>query len=292
LIRFAQREEMPALTIAAGRLITAALILTPIAWARAGPELRTLERRSILLGMVAGLFLACHFTVWITSLSYTSVASSTVLVTTNPLWVGLASVFILRERMGWRTMSAIVLTLLGSTLITLSDTSSSPHSAPLLGNTLALIGALTVSAYFLLGRTLQRRISTLAYIWLVYTSAAVVLLIVALLTGQHVRGYSPIAYLVILAMALGPQLLGHTALNWSLRYLSATFITIAILGEPIIASIFARILFGEQFTTMTLNGIIIPLQLIGFITILVGIALAAFDDQSGDRQDKEEGSMV
>lgn len=292
LIRFAQHEDVPPLTIAAGRLITATLILTPIAWAQAGRELRSLERRTIMLGVAAGILLACHFTVWIASFSYTSVASSTVLVTTNPLWVGLASVFILGERMGWRTMVAIVLTLLGSILITLSDTSSSPHPNPLLGNALALTGALAVSAHFLLGRTLRRHVSTLAYIWLVYTSAALFLLLIALLTGQQFLGYSPIAYLVILAMALGPQLLGHTALNWSLRYLSATFITIAIVGEPIISSTFARILFNERFTTITINGSLIPLQLIGFTTILVGIALAAFEKQTSKPQDTGEASVV
>lgn len=277
-IRFAQHEGMPPLVIAAGRLTIAALVLTPIAVWRVGDELRTVATRDRMLGIVAGLFLALHFATWITSLEYTSVASSSVLVTTNPLWVGLASFFWFGERLGWKTIVALVLTLLGSVVITLSDNQSSPFPNPLFGNILALFGALSVSGYFLVGRSIRRRVSILAYIWLAYSSAAVLLVLVALLAGQPLFGHPLIAYAAVGAMALGPQLLGHTAFNWALRYLSATFITIAILGEPVISAILARLIFNEHFTSVTIATITLPLQLIGFVIILFGIALAAFDE--------------
>lgn len=280
LIRLAQHEAMPPLVIAAGRLSIAALILTPIAALRAGHELRRLTARDHMLGVVAGLFLALHFATWITSLEYTSVASSAVLVTTNPLWVGLASFFWFGERLGWKTIAALVLTLLGSVLITLSDNQSSPFPNPLFGNMLALLGALSVSGYFLVGRSMRRRVSILAYIWLAYSSAAVLLLLFALLAGQPLFGHPLVAYALVGAMALGPQLLGHTAFNWALRYLSATFITIAILGEPVISAILARLLFDEQFTSVTVAAVTFPLQLIGFVSILIGIALAALDERA------------
>ncbi len=279
LIRLIQQEGMPSLVIAASRLLAATVILSPIALLRVGHEVRSLPWRRVLLSIAAGCFLALHFATWITSLDYTSVASSTILVTTNPLWVGLASLLLFGEQPGLKTIVALVLTLLGSALITVSDSGSSPHSNALLGNALALVGALTVSGYFLIGRSLRRHITTLAYIWLAYTTSALVLLVVVLLGSHTFVGYSTLAYLLVLAMALGPQLLGHTAFNWSLRHLSATFITIAILGEPVVASVMARLLFGERFTTFTVAGVVLPLQLMGFVVILVGIALAALDER-------------
>ncbi len=269
LIRLVQAQEVPSLAIAALRLGMAVLILTPLAWSRVGEELRNLRWRDIGLSIGSGMFLAFHFAFWISSLEYTSVANSVALVTTNPLWVGLASWLFLRERLTWPILSGIVLTIVGSVIISLSNVSTSLYSAPLLGNILALLGALTVSGYFLLGRILRRHLSLLAYIWLVYTVAALILLVWALLGGQSVLGYSPVAYLLLLALAIGPQLLGHTSFNWALRYLSATFIAVAILAEPISAALLALVLFGEGFTW---------LQLVGFVLLLVGIYTATLGE--------------
>jgi drug/metabolite transporter (DMT)-like permease len=272
LIRLAQEQGMPSLTIAAGRLTLAVLLLTPLAWARAGHELRRLTRRDLLLALGAGFFLALHFAAWISSLAYTSVASSTALVTTNPLWVGLASWLVLGERPGRGTVGGLVLTLAGSGLIILSGMSARELAAfenPTLGNLLALLGAITVSAYLLIGRGLRRRMSVLAYIWLVYTTAAVLVSAWVLLRGLPVLGFSPLAYLWLLALALGPQLLGHTSFNWALRYLSATFIAIAVLAEPVSASVIAWFVFSEGVE---------PLQLAGFVLLLLGIYIASRDE--------------
>jgi drug/metabolite transporter (DMT)-like permease len=277
LIRLAQAEGVPSVSIAAMRLGFAAVVLTPIAVVRAGAELRTLSRAQLGLGIVSGAFLAVHFASWISSLEFTSVASSAALVATNPLWVGLVSLLVFRERLGWGAVAGIVLTLLGTILISVSDSQNSTFPNPLLGNALALIGAITVSAYLLIGRRLRQGLSVLAYIWLVYTTAAVVLLAWALLSGTALLGFSPFVYLLMLGLALGPQLLGHTAFNWSLNALSATFVAVAILGEPVGSALLAWIFFQEPFAT---------LQLLGFITLLMGILAAAIGERQALRTEE------
>jgi drug/metabolite transporter (DMT)-like permease len=270
MVRYAQGAGVPSLAIAAGRLGLAALILTPIAWARAGAELRGLARRDLLLALGSGAFLAVHFASWISSLAYTSVASSAALVSTSPLWVGLASLLIFRERLGLAALAGIIATLVGTALIGLSDSAGSAQPNATLGNGLALLGAATMTGYLLIGRDLRRRLSVLAYIYVVYSTAAAILLGWSLLAGQAPLGLSPYAYLLLLGLALGPQLLGHTAFNYALSALSATFVAVAILGEPLGSALLALLIFGETFA---------PLQLAGFVLLLLGIFLASREER-------------
>jgi drug/metabolite transporter (DMT)-like permease len=274
MIRGAQQLGVPSPVVAAGRLGIAALILLPIMLLRGLPELRRLRGRDILLGIASGALLAIHFSAWISSLEYTSVASSAALVATNPLWIALASVLLFRERLSRLTWVGVLITVVGSALIALSDGSGAGAENALLGDALALLGALAASGYFLIGRQLQRRVSTLVYVWLAYTSAAVILVAVALVGARATPipggGYPLVAYLLLLGLAIGPQLLGHTAFNWSLRHLSATFVAVAILGEPIGSALLALLIFGQTFQ---------PLQLAGFVILLLGIVLAASGEQ-------------
>ncbi len=292
LIRLAQTAGAPSLVIASWRLILAALILTPLAWRRRGPEIRHLPRKDLFWGIGAGLFLAAHMATWISSLAFTSVASAAALVTTNPLWVALAVFFFFGEQPSRRTLTGLSAAMLGSILIAFSDggvlliePAASPmvqlnwHNlvAPagqadtaLFGDVLALLGAMTVTGYMLIGRTLRRRLSTTAYVWLAYTAAAAALLLVTLLAGLPLWGYTWQAYLWILLLALGPQLLGHTSFNWALAHLSTTFVALAILGEPVGSATFAFFLFGETFE---------PVQLIGLVLLLVGIGLGILGEQ-------------
>jgi drug/metabolite transporter (DMT)-like permease len=273
LIRIAQGEGMPSLPIAALRLALAALVLTPLAWVRSSDEMLRIGRRELGLSLLSGALLAVHFWSWIASLAYTSVASSTALVTTNPLWVGLASVLILGERLARSTAAGIVMTLAGSAMIFASDRAwptAAVHADSTLGNLLALLGAVAASGYLLVGRALRGRVSLLTYIWLAYASAAMLLLIATAASRQALTGYSSIAYAAVLALALGPQLLGHTAFNWALRHLSATFVAVSILGEPVGSALLALFLFGERFA---------PLQLVGFALLLGGIFVAARAEQ-------------
>ncbi len=258
------------LTIAAGRIALASLILTPIAWGRAGPALRQVSRRDLWLALAAGACLAAHFASWISSLAYTSVASSTALVTTNPVFVALATWLILRERLSPGTWAGVLLTVVGSLLIGLSDSGGGGGTAPLLGDMLALLGAATVSGYFLLGRRLRTRLELLPYIWLVYSAAAVGLLVTLALAGQSLLGLPPTGYLLILGLAVGPQLLGHTAFNWAIKYLSPTLVTVAILGEPIGSTILALAIFHQPVR---------PFQMVGGAVLLAGIAVATLAER-------------
>lgn len=268
LIRWA--GEAPPLVIAAGRLLTASLLLAPVALAQRAPrELRALGRRDQLLALLAGLALAVHFATWITSVRMTTIATSAVLVETNPLFVAILSGLFLRERIGRLTAVGIGVAVAGCIVIGLGDLSSGQVQLTgqvLLGDLLALIGGLMAAIYFLLGRRLRQRLSIVAYIWPVYTAAAVVLLALGLFTGQQFTGYAPVTYLMILLLAVGPQLLGHSSLNYALGQLSATLVTVAALGEPIGSTVLAFVLLGETPSLLTLGG---------GVLILVGIALAS-----------------
>lgn len=263
------------LTVAAGRLAFAALLLTPIAWARSGAELRRTARRDWLWALLSGVFLAIHFAAWISSLAYTSVASSTALVATNPLFVAIGSFFVFRERLGRGVWLGILLTIGGAVVIGFSDSTGGSGSNPLLGDVLALLGALCGSGYLLVGRALRTRVSLLPYIWMVYSAAAVVLLVWMALAGYSLVGLSPTVYLLLVGLAVGPQLLGHTSFNWALKYLSATFITVAILGEPVGSAILAALLLRQP---------VAPLQLAGGAILLAGIALATLAEHRAKAQ--------
>jgi drug/metabolite transporter (DMT)-like permease len=195
------------------------------------------------------------------------VASSTALVTTNLLWIGIASFLLFGERPSRLMLVGIVISLSGSLLIFWSDSrSSAPGSNPLLGNLLAIVGSWCFSAYLLIGRRLRANLPLPAYVWLAYGSAAIFLVVACQASGTPLTGYTDAAYLVALGMALGPQLLGHTSYNWSLKHVSPTFIAVVTLGEPVGSALLAWIFFGESFAL---------LQAIGFVLLLVGIYLAA-----------------
>lgn len=269
LVRFAQAEGTPSLAIATWRLAFAALLLWPLAWTRHRAEIRALDRREWLLGAMAGIFLAMHFAAWISSLAYTSVASSTALVTTNPIWIALVSWLVFRERLDRWLIVGIIAAVGGSAFIFTSDahgTATDASSQALLGNALAVLGSFTVCGYLLLGRTLRRSVPLVPYIWLVYSCAAITLLIVCWGAEIALSGFSRVAWICLLALAIGPQLMGHSAFNWALKHVSATFIAITILGEPIGSALLAWLIFGEQFA---------PLQLAGFVMLLAGIYLAS-----------------
>jgi drug/metabolite transporter (DMT)-like permease len=267
LVRLAQSEGAASASIAAGRLAIAVIVLAPFAWSRAGAELLQMPRRGLLLCAASGLLLALHFWTWIASLEHTSVASSTALVTTNPIWVAILSAWLLRETPGRLQIAGIALTLAGTALVFFADwTGAGMAPAPLLGNTLALIGAVAASGYLLIGRGLRSDLSLLAYVWLAYAFAALALLVAAFAGGESVATVPAGAWVFIAALAIGPQLIGHTVFNWALRRLSATFVALSILGEPVGSAILAWWLLGEQFT---------PMQFTGFTVLLAGIFIAA-----------------
>jgi drug/metabolite transporter (DMT)-like permease len=265
LIRWLQAAGVPSLSIAAWRLAAAALILAPLVLARRRGELARLAWRDWGLAAASGAFLAAHFATWILSLEYTSVASSVALVATNPIWIGIASWLFFRERLGAAMVVAIALAIAGTAAIFLTDAAGSA-GAPALGNALAVAGSLTVCGYLLIGRRLRRAMSLLAYIGVVYATAAVCLVLFAAAAGAPLGGFAPASWLMLLALAVGPQLLGHSSFNWALKYLSATLIALAILGEPVGSTLLAWILLGEPVGAVKIAGMAL---------LLLGIFLAA-----------------
>jgi drug/metabolite transporter (DMT)-like permease len=277
-IRYAQKEAA-SIVIAAFRLSIATLILLPIAIRGHREELIGLRKTQVGLIVLSGVFLAFHFASWITSLEYTTVASSVVLVSTTPLWVALLSPLFLRERPTRMVAVGMVIALIGGTLVGISEAcslSASGLTCPpasvflqgqaFFGNLLALAGAVMGAAYLLVGRWLRPTVSLIVYITTVYGMAAVVLVIMALFSRQQLGGFSWTVYLAFLALAVGPQLLGHTSFNYSLRFLSAAYVSVALLGEPIGSTILALIILKEIPTT---------LEVVGGIVILIGIYLAS-----------------
>ncbi len=262
-VRHAQ-QEVSSLSIAAWRLTLATLVLAPVVLRRHRNELTRLTPHELLRAALAGLFLALHFATWISSLEYTSVAASSVLVATNPLFVGLLSPLLLKEPVARLMLVGILVAFVGSSIIAMGDAGSG--RAPLLGDVLAVIGAVTVAGYMMLGRTLRRKLSLLTYVFVVYGVGALILLLIVGASRQPMTGFRPSTYGWLAYLALGPQLVGHSSFNWALRYLSAAYVTVTLLSEPIGASILAWLHLGEPPAL---------LEIVGGGLILGGIVVAS-----------------
>ncbi|NLE43820.1 MAG: DMT family transporter [Chloroflexi bacterium] len=271
LIRMAQADAH-SLVIAAWRLILATAVLALPAFLTRRRELIALTRADWLTLLASGALLAIHFGTWITSLSYTSVAASVVLVSTNPIFVALASHLLLHEHLSRGIVVGMALAFIGSVVIIgAGDMNHSSHHR-LLGDVLALIGGVTAAGYVLLGRRMRARLSLLAYVFPVYGTAAVLLLASTLVAGLDPLPQQPRTWSWLWLIALGPQLLGHSSINWALRYLSAAYVTIAVLAEPVGSILLAWWLLNEPPVGLTL---------IGGPLILIGIALATWSERPG-----------
>lgn len=276
-IRYSQMDGAPSLVIAALRLTFATLLIAPLALSRHWDEIKRLTRTEWLLAVFSGIFLAVHFATWISSLEYTSVASSVVLVTTGPLWVALLSPLLLKEHISRMAFVGLGLALVGGTVIGLSDACvwEGGLSCPSLGdvfqgramwgNFLALAGAWAVTGYLIIGRRLRADISLIPYIFLVYGMASVMLIVMLIISGTPLFGFAPRTYGWIFLLAAIPQLIGHSTYNWALKFLPATLVAVTTLGEPIGSAVLAYFLLNETPSLAVL---------IGAVFILTGIYLS------------------
>lgn len=260
--------EAPPLVIAAYRLGLATLVLLLFTLPRTLREVRRLGRQEILPSILAGLFLCFHFAFWITSLKYTSVASSVIFVTTNPIFVALASTFFLGEALSVTLLLSILVAIVGGLIIGWGDWDKGIPS--LYGDLLALLGAVMATGYLLLGRRVRQKMDLTAYITLVYGVAGLFLILLALASGEVFFDYPPRTYLFFFLLALVPQLIGHTTLNWALKFFSATLVAVFILGEPIGATILAYFILGEPISKNLL---------LGGTLVLLGIYLSAREER-------------
>ena len=253
------------LVLASSRVTLAALILLP-KWHKVHSEQTNIN--ALRYAVLAGIFLALHFASWSTSLAYTSIAPATTLVTTTSIWVILFSWLWFKERPTLFTAIGVVIAVFGGGLVALGDVgNSNGGSNPLLGNFLALVGAWTNCLYYLCGREAQREgISISLYAVTAYITAALVLLPTPFIFSTSYIGYPKEVYIYMLLIALLPQLVGHTSLNWAMRWVSPTLVTLTILFVPVIASFLGYLIFGE-----------IPkiLIIIGGTVILGGMVIAA-----------------
>ncbi len=279
LISFARSQGLTALWIAALRLSLAAAVVAPIALVRCRQEMRGLSPRDLALAVGAGLFLALHFGFWTSSLDSTSVMSSVVFVSTNPLFVAVASVVLFRERLGGLTAAGILAAMAGGAIVGLADVAQA-GAASTRGDALALLAAACISAYLLVGRRLRSRMSLSLYVGIVYVTAAAALLAAAAISRKPLVFASPTGPLWVVLLALGPQLLGHTSYNYALKYVSATLVTVTLLAEPVGATLLAIPLLGQVPTWP---------RVVGAALILGGIVVAARAEYVGAQSRRAAG---
>ena len=258
---FVKYSTAPSAVTAAWRLLWTVLLLGPVVLIRTESrrELGSLSPKNTVLSILSGLFLAIHFVLWFESLAHTSVASSTTIVCTEVIWVALGFCLLLKGKLSGKAIAAIGLSLAGSVMIALSDSRGGSH---LYGDILALLAAIAVAVYTLIGRIVRQQVSTGVYTFLVYLSCAAVLVVTCLVQGYSFFGYGASPVIVGLLLALFSTILGHSIFSWCLKYFSPAFVSASKLCEPVAAAVLAGFLFGE-----------IPgwMQIFGGVLVLAGV---------------------
>lgn len=256
--------DAPASIIAFYRLLLAVVIMAPYVLWKHFNEIKQTHKKDWLLAISAGVFLALHFILWFESLNYTTVASSVVLVSLQPVFAFIGTYIFFRERFTVGAILSLAITITGSVIIGWGDFKIS--GLALFGDILALLGAVTVTGYFLLGQNLRKRLSLMTYTFIVYGMAALTLVIYNAALGYSFTGYSGNQWLIFLALAIIPTFFGHTLFNWTLRWVSASTVSMAVLIEPIGASILAYLILDEFITwSQWLGGSIVIFGLMMFI---------------------------
>jgi drug/metabolite transporter (DMT)-like permease len=270
LVRY---SDAPSTVKALYRVAFTVLLLAPVALTRSRASFARLHRRDALAAGLAGVALAVHFAAWFRSLDLTSVAASVTLVQSQPLFVAVGAWAFLGERVTRRTVLGIVVAVVGMAAMSASDLlGGAAGPAPLVGDALAVTGAVAAAAYFLAGRSVRQRVPLVPYVVVVYSACAVALLLLALVEGLPLLAYPRREWLLFLAMAVGPGLFGHTVLNWALGHLQSSVVSVSLLGEPVGASLLALVLLGEVPSLATVAG--------GAV-VLAGITVTARSRDSG-----------
>jgi len=261
---FARYADANPIAISAYRSGIATAVMLPFVIARYRGEISSLEQKTFLFTLLSGLFLALHFATWITSLFYTTIASSVVIVQTIPIWTALLSPFVTGDRVSRLSWCGIGVSFAGMLTITTGDFAIGGRA--LLGDFLALAGAWFATLYFLTGRIVRARMSLPVYTCICYGAAAFILFGACLVFGIPLAGFSTRTWTAFVGMGLVSQILGHSSYNWALKHVSAGLVAVALLGEPLGATLLAWLLFGETLTVT---------KIIGGAAILTGIIMAA-----------------
>jgi len=258
---FVKYSPAPSSVTAAWRLLWTVILLTPFVLGKNAlrHEMVTAGTSNLVLSCLSGLFLAIHFALWFESLKHTSVASSTSIVCTEVIWVSLGFCFFLKGKITRKAMIAIAAAFLGSILIAFADSSSDSH---LYGDILALLAAIAVAAYMLIGRVVRKSLTTSVYTYIVYCACEIILFALCVIQNNNIFSFGVAPVLVGLLLAIFSTILGHSIFSWCLKFFSPSFVSASKLCEPVVAAILAGILFQE---TPKL------LQILGGILIIGGV---------------------
>lgn len=266
--------DVPSITISFYRMAISGIIISFFAIGNL-KKILSMGKKLLILNIFSGMALGLHFILWITSLKYTSVASSVALVTLDPIFVGIFSYIFLKEKISINLIVGIILSVVGSFILAFGDKPTleliKEGKNPLLGDILALLGAIMASIYIILGSRIRKDVSLLTYNFITYNSSFIFLFFIVLISGNPFFGFNRLSYLYLFLLGVVPQLIGHSGFNWALKYVKPVIIAITILGEPIGATILAFIIFNE-----TLKGT----QILGMFFIFIAI-IVSFSKKKG-----------
>ena len=259
---FVKLSTAPSAVTAAFRLMWTVVLMSPVVWGKrqVREELVHVDKKSLLLSSLSGLFLAFHFITWFESLQHTSVASAATIGCTEVIWVAIGYCLFMKGRLSKKAMGIILFTFVGSLLIAYVDSSES--GVHLFGDLLALSSAILVAVYTLLGREVRKKVSTSVYTYVVYVVCGITLLIICSIKGYQLFSFGINVVIVGFLLAVFSTILGHSIFSWCLKYFSPAFVSASKLCEPVIASIIAIFLFGELPTI---------LQIVGGTMIILGV---------------------
>ena len=256
LIRF---STAPSAVTASWRLLWTVILMSPVVFGTkvCRKELFSIDRRTAGLSIISGVFLAIHFWFWFESLRLTSVASASTIVRTEVIWVSIGFFLFLKGKLSLKAIAAIAVAFGGSALVALADSGSG--GTHLQGDLFALLAAMAVAVYMLIGRTLRASVSNAVYTYIVYAACAAGLLIMSVVQQQGLFDYGINGILIGLALAVFSTILGHSVFSWCLKYFSPSFVSASKLCEPVVAAILAGFLFGEVPGTIQLAGCVLIL---------------------------------
>ena len=253
IIRF---SEAPALAMAAYRMLfTIVMIAIPVLMNNRN-EFKTLNKKSYILCVLSGVFLAFHYAFWMQSIQMTTIANSTVLVSSSPIFVAIFNYFLLKEKFNKRMIFGISASMSGTIIIAMGS-SGGAQSSMMLGNLFAFLGAIFVAGYLIIGGIVRKNVSAGVYVFIVYSVSAIILFFMNFITGTPIYPYAPKEFMLFFLLAFCSSILGHTVYNYLVKYYSSTLISVSTLSEPIYASILAMIIFREIPSVHTIIGGII-----------------------------------
>lgn len=274
-------SSAPSGVIAFYRLFFSVLIMLPLFLIKYVTELRHITKRDWVFSGISGIFLAFHFILWFESLNYTSVASSTVLVTLQPLFAFLGAFLFFKEKISVKAILSGIIAIGGSVIISWGDFAIS--GSALFGDFLAIVACALVTVYLLFGQTVRKRMSLITYTFIVYSFSTITLFLYVVAVQESFVPYPKSDWLYFILLAIIPTLLGHTLFNWSIKWLSASIISMAILFEPVGATVLAYYLLGEK---------VVWTQIIGGLVVISGITLFLVNERQMSKKVKANLSSV